>query len=134
MAVVLKSKRGKTFETSDEHWSVFLNVAQRYGWQPAGTLPPDAWPRDQVWSGQYSTRDGQRVGEGDARALALVLYEAARGEGVARALRDVIGQVELAAERSGVRLRPGDRMAPRDFYDEFPPLLLLLYDGEFAIT
>ena len=73
MAVVLKSKRGKTFETSDEHWSVFLNVAQRYGWQPAGTLPPQAWPRGQVWSGQYGTRDGQRVGDDDARALALVL-------------------------------------------------------------
>ena len=134
MAVVLKSKRGKTFETSDEHWSVFLNVAQRYGWQPAGTLPPPAWPRAEVWPGQYGTRDGQRVSDDDARAMALALYEAARGDGVARALRDVIGQVELAAERSGARLQRGDRMAPRDFYDEFSPLLLLLYDGEFAIA
>ena len=105
MAVVLKSKRGKTFETSDEHWSVFLNVAQRYGWQPAGTLPPPAWPRAEVWPGQYGTRDGQRVSDDDARAMALALYEAARGDGVARALRDVIGQVELAAERSGAAIR-----------------------------
>lgn len=134
MTVRLKSNRGKTFETSDEHWSVFLNVAQRFGWQPAGTLPPLAWPQGDVWPGQYATQDGQRVSDDDARALAAVLYEAARGDGIARALRDVIGQVELAAERSGARRPPGERMAPRDFYGEFSPLLLLLYDGEFSIT
>ena len=37
-------------------------------------------------------------------------------------------------ERSGARRPPGERMAPRDFYGEFSPLLLLLYDGEFSIT
>ena len=130
----LKSKRGKTFLTSDEHWSVFLNVAQRYGWQPAGTLAPPAWPRREVWSGQYGTRDGQRVSDEDARALAAALYDAARSEGVARALRDVIGQVELAASRSGAPVKPGAAMQPRDFYDEFAPLLLLLYDGEFSLV
>ena len=134
MTVILKSRRGKTFETSAEHWSVFVNVAQRHGWQPAGTLAPPSWPRGEVWSGQYGTQDGQRVGDVDARALAAALYEAARAEGLARVLRDVIGQVELAAERSGIESRPGERMQPRDFYGEFPPLLLLLYDGEFAIA
>lgn len=133
MAVVLKSKRGKTFVTSAAHWSVFVNVAQCHGWQPAGTLAPPLWPRGEIWSGQYGTQDGQRVSDGDARALAAALYEAARGEEVARVLRDVIGQVELAAERSGIASRPGERMQPRDFFGEFSPLLRLLYDGEFAI-
>lgn len=134
MAVDLKSKRGKTFQTSDEHWSVFLNVAQRYGWQPAGTVAPRSWPRGAVWSGQYATSDGQGVSDEDARALAAALYDAARDKGVARALRDVIGQVELAAARSGAGPGPGARMQPRDFYEEFSPLLLLLYDGGFAIS
>jgi len=134
MAVDLKSKRGKTFLTTDEHWSVFLNVAQRYGWQPAGTLAPPSWPRGEVWSGQYGTRDGQGVGDEDARALAMALYAAARDDGVARALRDVISQVELAAERGGSRPPPGGPMRPGDFYEEFSPLLLLLYDGGFSIN
>lgn len=133
MAVELKSRRGKALKLTDEHWSVFLNVAQAHGWKPAGTLAPVGWPGGEVWPGQYASSDGQRVSDDDARAMARVLYEAATGDGVARSLRDVIDRVELAAKRSGASLRPEDRMAPRDFYDEFSPLLLLLYDGEFAI-
>jgi hypothetical protein len=133
MSVNLRSNRGKSFSTSAGHWAVYLNVAQYFGWKPAGTLPPDDWPQTQQWTGKYDSNDGQRVSEDDAKHLAQILHAAAAGPDIGKALSDVIKLLEASAEGAGISIPPNMHMTPEEFSGEFSPLLFLLYDGEFII-
>lgn len=133
MSIHLRSRRGKNFTVSAGHWAVILNVAQCYGWKPAGTLPPADWSTTQVWGGQYDTNDGQTVLESEAVVLANILHSAAAGPLIEQALDDMIRYVESSAEIAGICIQEGMRMRPEHFYKEFSPLLFLLYDGEFLI-
>ena len=76
------------FTHSGWHW--LLNQAIEYGWEPAGTEPPDcSWgleggtkPAQEnraVWDGGYCSNDFQRVTDIDARNLgeALIRFSAA---------------------------------------------------------
>jgi hypothetical protein len=65
-------------------WRWCLEVAEAFGWQPAGTAPP-AWneggpippaSRDREWSGTYFSNDFASVTDSDARALASALFRA----------------------------------------------------------
>jgi hypothetical protein len=71
-------------------WHRLLNQAIEYGWEPAGTEPPDcsweleggtktAQENSAVWGGWYCTNDFQRVTDVDARNLgeALIRFAAA---------------------------------------------------------
>ena len=75
-------------------WQFMLALAERYGWQPRGTEPPEEdategglWHDD--WDGRYVPICGQSVTEQDARALADALE---------RALRDIPGHDALTGE------------------------------------
>jgi len=61
-------------------WRGILELANRYGWVPAGTEPP-SWDEGGPWDGRpwsrtYFSNDGQRVTAEDAHALADALKRA----------------------------------------------------------
>jgi hypothetical protein len=64
------------FNVPGSVWLTLLDVAQRYGWEAAGTSPPDpeyfefdAWGHD----GGYYPPNGQQVAQKDAKHLAQAL-------------------------------------------------------------
>ena len=71
MSFELKAK-GTSAQWSNSGWPAVLQLAEDYGWQPAGTLPPRRIKRD-AWDGGYASCDGQLVSADDARALADAL-------------------------------------------------------------
>jgi hypothetical protein len=70
---------------SKETWSRILSLAQFYGWQPMGTLPPfihnlrkpiNGGGANGGWDGTYLRNEGQVVQAEDALALADALRQA----------------------------------------------------------
>jgi hypothetical protein len=68
---------GGYFMMSSRTWQNVLELARTYGWQPAGTEPPDGLPRLEPWSGEYGAHSGQRVTVEDTRSLAAALERVA---------------------------------------------------------
>ena len=71
------------FAITPRLWRTILSVAQHYGWEPTGTLPPDPDYVDEqlvelcdrvFWDGRYYPGCLQRIIEWDAQALAAALY------------------------------------------------------------
>ncbi len=75
MGFDLTSESGADFRFGGTGWTFYLNLAEAYGWKPAGTLPP-AGITENAWSGQYDSNDGQRVTAADALALGGALDRA----------------------------------------------------------
>jgi hypothetical protein len=63
---------GTHFDFSTVEWHKLIELAQEYGWQPAGTQLDEA-----NWSGTYLSNDGQTVTQTDALALGNALDAAA---------------------------------------------------------
>ncbi len=84
-------------------WHKLLRVAERFGWQPAGTvLSPEELGHmpDGQWDGGYTSNDNQIVTAADAERLAAALE---------RALPDIPDADVLApvrTERGGVVIAP----------------------------
>ena len=76
MSFDLHSERGDRFAFSRAGWGYYLNLADKYGWQAAGTLPPSGMPDPEIWPKTYDSNDGQRVSQDDAEALAKALQAA----------------------------------------------------------
>jgi len=81
----LRRDDGVELQVSGSLWESALELAYVYGWKPAGTQRPrtGAWARPDegahapAWDGQdYFSYESQRVGRGDARALAAALFRA----------------------------------------------------------
>ena len=70
------------FAFAARSWTLLLALAARYGWQPAGTLPPDPeyfndYDGDPVdWDGHYFPANGQEMTADDAHRLADALERA----------------------------------------------------------
>jgi len=73
------------FAITPRLWRTILSVAQYYGWEPTGTLPPDPDYVDEqlvelcdrvFWDGRYYPGCLQRIIERDAQALAAALTRA----------------------------------------------------------
>jgi len=133
MSIHLHNAAGNTFDLSGGHWAVYLTLAQAYGWKPRGTERPPALPASQPWSGQYASRDGQIVGDAEAKLLAQILHAAALSDKLGTALTDVINNIEEQIVRAGTPIGDAMRMQPQDFKTEFSPLLKFLYQGRFII-
>jgi hypothetical protein len=99
---------GGSFRWNFFSWPRLLQIAEDYGWEPAGTLPPEPTPEDEedteekaegdrAWSGSYTTNDGQVVTAEDAANLADALEQA---------LPDIPDEDVLAEYRTqhGIRL------------------------------
>ncbi len=63
---------GGYFRFNIHQWSAVLVLAQRNGWEPAGTV----LERAPGWAGRYDTNDGQTVTAVDAGRLADALERA----------------------------------------------------------
>jgi hypothetical protein len=72
MGMDLISAHGGYFTIHHRGWSFLLSLAEAYGWQPAGTLPPLEFSSEE-WRGGYFSNDGQLVTSEDAHALAKAL-------------------------------------------------------------
>jgi len=129
----LRNQAGNTLRVSGGHWAVYLTLAETFGWIPKGTERPKNLPENQPWNGQYASSDGQFVTDNDAKALAKILHGVAVNPKISIALQDVISNVEMQAERSGIAIPSQMRMKPEDFNKEFSPLLIFLYEGGFYI-
>src|ERR1700687_3816583 len=68
------------FRCNNAFWRDVLALAHAYGWQPAGTVPPelpeDFEPKTDWDPRNYFTNDYQTVTDGDARAIADALSDA----------------------------------------------------------
>src|SRR5687768_15310777 len=133
MSFDLRNRGGDHVRVSGGHWAVFLTLAEAFGWRPARTIAPHGWPASQSWSGRYDSSDGQTVSDIDAKALAQHLHGAAVSPKVELAVTDTIARIERSVEASGLAIPDGMRMRFEHFRDEFSPLLLFLYKGEFVI-
>ena len=75
MGIDLTNERGRYFGCSGTRWQVYRGVAERFGWQPAGTQPPEDAAGEE-WSGSYERTQGERVTAADALALAAAIDRA----------------------------------------------------------
>ena len=78
--MVLYGVAGRALPISSSEWIGALSTALRFGWKPAGTLPPPiAMETGFVaqWDGSYEKPLGQAVARQDAAALATSLAAAA---------------------------------------------------------
>jgi hypothetical protein len=68
-------------------WAFSLDVAEEYGWKPAGTQATP-WTGE-GWDGSYETSDGQYVTADDAAGLGQALARAAEDEELYSVVCDV---------------------------------------------
>jgi hypothetical protein len=75
-------------------WRSCLNIAEKFGWVPAGTEAP-SWneggdippaDRDPEWDGSYFCNEFQSVTDTDAKAMARSLYRALNSVGTDQTL------------------------------------------------
>ena len=98
MSFDLRNETGESFRFSNSGWGFYLNLGEEYGWQPAGTHPPEgidasAWPKT------YDSNDGQWISAEDAERLAGALQRAL--DDPARVERaSVIAKARTAAVRA----------------------------------
>jgi hypothetical protein len=72
MGLALGRDNGDYFGVSYSLWAAILELAERWGWRPAGTDPPQSHD-DGSWHGSYYSSDGQRCKAEDAQRLAEAL-------------------------------------------------------------
>ncbi len=123
----------EVFTISGGHWSVYLLLAECFGWKPAGTIKPESYPADMEWHGQYATNDEQIVTDEDSEILAKAIHAAAVSQDLNTALDDVINKIESDIVNSGLTIPDSHKLRKEEFYDEFSPLLMFLYKGSFII-
>ena len=137
MAVELTNVLGEDYSLSNSVWSLVLNLAQRYGWKPLGTLRPAELDESTTWGGDYDTSDGQTVTSADAAALSRALRAAIADPHLEIGVRKVV-----AALAEVVRAQLGDDTAKLyassvPTSDDLGPILGDLRDffdqGEFVI-
>src|SRR4051794_15663787 len=95
-------------------WGRLLRLAEKYGWQPAGTqmfVEEIPFLIDRHWHGGYDSNDYQIVGEEDARNLADALE---------RAIPDIPEEDVLSPireESGGIRIAPDPpEVSDRDWF------------------
>lgn len=75
MGVDLRNSEGAQQRLSGTGWSFYLNLAERYGWEPTGTLPPTGVSVE-TWDRSYEACAGQVVSAADAASMANALKRA----------------------------------------------------------
>ena len=108
MSMDLTSESGAKTNYTGSAWDFYLSLAEAYGWNRPGTLPPSGVP-DQDWQGSYSSCDGQQVSKADAlsmaSALEKVLADPARESSQREVLRKIGEQVRaLMTHSNGTEL------------------------------
>ncbi len=133
MYLTLRNPSGVNVRINSAHWSVFLVLAEGYGWKPERTQRPAQLAADQEWDGDYVTGAGQMVSATDARSLANVLHVAAVHPKLKSALIYVISKIQAQLAKDGIPAAEQVKLTPDDFTEKFRPLSLFLNDGAFFI-
>lgn len=135
MGYDLSNDRGEEFRFSPSGWSLALEIAERAGWKPEGTLPPANRPADHDWSGDYFSNEGQRVSPSDAaaliRALELALSDPAFSTETKATFDDLQAQfLRLYPKYSPIEFTLSDAA---EFGQRLRALIALARDGGFVI-
>jgi len=81
MSMDLIGRSGQKWSLSYGAWAFLLELAEKYGWQPAGTtLPDDPAYADIPWDGDYGSSDFQAISATDAMEIAAALERAILAE------------------------------------------------------
>lgn len=95
MGMDLISESGDDLRLNNFAWATVLELAQRYGWEPRGTLPPEDWMEVGGEAGEswdwddYGSNEGQLVTAEDAAGIAQALESALSDPGAAAALAEM---------------------------------------------
>jgi hypothetical protein len=74
MGMDLRNAKRAEYHLPTLGWAFYLNLAERYGWEPTGTQPPELWDTSEgPWEGHYDWNASQRVMSEDAASLAAAL-------------------------------------------------------------
>jgi len=76
MAITLARETGQSMTFGGHRWTMYLTMAQYYGWNPKGTRKPKGYGIFKKWPGNYDTPDGQTVEPADAESLARTIAHA----------------------------------------------------------
>lgn len=71
---------GGDFDVTYAAWADILDLAEKYGWTPTGTEPPEGSAEASNWSGTYYSSDGQRISDRDALELGSAIEAFLSGE------------------------------------------------------
>lgn len=99
MGMDLTSESGDYLRFGGFGWAIILELAERFGWEPRGTLPPEGLEEAddepmEPWDGDnYGSNDGQIVTAEDAAAIADAL-QAALSDPEASAVLAEMGAVQ----------------------------------------
>ncbi len=125
MGVDLISESGNVAGFGYGGWSMLLEIARRYGWEPQGTTAPAGLDAADWDSAQYESSDGQMVTCADAKLIAGALEKAVTDPELrvtvmrmdAESRQAVLERVgpELAASYVGVRSFDEYRDCLREF-------------------
>lgn len=129
MGVDLSNDAGDERCYSGTAWDLILNLAEEYGWAPAGTVPPEGTSPDE-WDGSYDASCGQSVHASDAQALAAALRKAAMDPALSTVQQELARALSVAIEAATgqpVELAPLDDVAI--LWD----LIAFLEQGRFLI-
>jgi len=94
MGYDLKNDRGEELRFSTSGWTLALEIAERHGWNPQGTLVPADWDEEEEWEGEYSSMDGQRVSKDDAAGMVKALEKALADAHFAAKTRAAFGELQ----------------------------------------
>jgi len=105
MGYDLKNERGEELRFSTSGWTLALEIAERHGWNPQGTLAPADWDGEEEWEGEYFSMDGRRVSKEDAAGLVKALEKALGDAHFAAKTRATFGELqdEEAAGHEGYK-------------------------------
>ena len=136
MGYEFEAPDGAAWGTTSVGWRLARHLAERFGWQPAGTEPPEDWKEGCPWSGLYTGDSGQRVTASDASALAVALCAALGTEEfdslVAAFGAEFRGQL-AAASTATVKLKDGP-LRPDEWRRALKELASFCERGPFTIS
>lgn len=138
MGFDLTNDKGSYLRFSPSGWALALNLAEVYGWVPAGTtLPHDGESAGINWTGEYATNEGQRVSSEDALALAQACTRALVSEDyVARTaaiLKAILDRVDCAAGGTPPGRAPFNEPEIITFRGRLEELIAFCHEGGFVI-
>ncbi len=76
MSIAVINKKGQFLEFSGHGWTMYLRMAELYGWQPAGTKKPQGYGFFKKWNGCYDVSYRQMVVNNDAANLSMAIKNA----------------------------------------------------------
>jgi hypothetical protein len=135
MGYDLKNDRGAELRFSNSGWPLSLEIGERHGWNPQGTLAPADWDEEEEWEGEYFSTDGQRVSKEDAAGLVKALEKALADPHFAAKTRATFGELqdEEAAGHAGYKATEYSLAEAGEFGERLRELIAFAQGTGFVI-